>query len=173
MKNLKPLDYRILFELMRGAKRSDREIAKVLGVSQPTVTRRRATLERELIDGYTVIPKWKKLGYDILAFTFVKTKPILGLEDRFEAAHEMGTKWLMGKPNILMGGGCRGMGWDAFFISVHTSYSDFNEFMFENKRKMGDQVEDYQTFLVDLGGRELLKPLHLKYLAETQMEETS
>ena len=173
MKNLKPLDYRIVFELLKGAKRSDREIAKVLGVSQPTVTRRRAILERELIEGYTAIPKWKKLGYNILAITVIKSKQILGLEDNYEAVIEKGKKWLMGKPNVIMGGGCRGMGKDAFMISVHKSYSEFNEFMFENKRKMGDQVEDYQTYLVDLGGRELLKPLHLKYLAETQMEETS
>ena len=173
MKKLKPLDYRILRELMKGAKRSDREIAEVLGVSQPTVTRRRVTLERELIDSYTVIPKWRKLGYKILAFTFVKTKPILGSEDRFAAAQEMGTKWLMENPNIIMGGGCRGMGMNAFFISVHKGYSDFNQFMLKLHRKMGDMIDDSQTFMVELGGSELLKPLHLKYLAETKQEERS
>jgi len=158
---------------MKGAKRSDREIAKIIGVSQPTVTRRRTLLEKEAIDGYTVFPKWKKLGYEILALTFVKSKPILGLEDRYEAAHKKGKKWLMEHPNIIMGGGCRGMGMDGFMISVHKSYSEFNQFMFKHKRQLGDQVNDVQTFLVDLGGSELLKPLHLKYLAETKQEEES
>ena len=168
MRKLKPLDYRIMLELMRGAKRSDKEIAKVLGVSQPTVTRRRALLEKELIDGYTAIPKWRKLGYEILALTFIKTKPILGLEDQYEDVRNQGRKWLMERPNIIMGGGCQGMGMDAFIISVHKNYSDHSEFMLSLKRQMGDKVDDVQTFLVDLGGSELLKPLHLKYLAETK-----
>ncbi len=41
MKELKPIDYKILFELMKDSHRSDRQLAKALGVSQPTVTRRR------------------------------------------------------------------------------------------------------------------------------------
>ena len=173
MKKLTSLDFKLLFELMKGAKTSDRKIAKALGVSQPTVTRRRKLVEEELVDGYTVVPKWRKLGYEMLAITFVKSKPILGLKSNYKLAHEKGSKWLMEHPNIIMGGGCRGMGMDGFMISVHKSYSDFNRFLFEHKRYLGDQVEDVQTFLVDLGGQELLKPLHLKYLAETTMEETS
>ena len=58
MKELKSLDYRLLSELIRDSRRSDRELAKVLHVSQPTVTRRRALVEKELIDGYTAIPRW-------------------------------------------------------------------------------------------------------------------
>jgi DNA-binding Lrp family transcriptional regulator len=168
MKELRPLDYGLLWELIKNSRRSDRELARVLGSSQPTVTRRRAFLEKELIDGYTAIPKWEKLGYEILALTFVKTKTILGLEEKYTAAHEKGRKWLMDQPNVIMGGGCRGMGMDGFFISVHKSYTEFNEFMFQHKRKVGDQVEDVQTILVNLAGKEILKPLNLKYLAETK-----
>ena len=46
MKELKPIDYKLLFELMKNSHRSDRQLAKALGVSQPTVTRRRAMLEK-------------------------------------------------------------------------------------------------------------------------------
>jgi len=56
VKKLKPLDYRLLFELMKDAKRSDRQLSNILGISQPTVSRKRAFLEKELIDGYTAIP---------------------------------------------------------------------------------------------------------------------
>ena len=169
MTKLTPVDYKLLLELMKGAKRSDTELAKLLDISQPTVTRRRSIIERELIDGYTAIPKWEKLGYAILAIIFHKTKPILGLEDRYEEIYEKGKKWLMEQPNILMGGGCRGMGMDSFIISVHKSYSDFNNFMYDHKRKFGDLIEDVQAVLVDLGGREVLKPLHLKYFAEAEV----
>ena len=60
MKELKQIDYKLLFELMKNSHRSDRQLAKALGVSQPTVTRRRAILEKDYIEGYTVIPKFGK-----------------------------------------------------------------------------------------------------------------
>ena len=74
MKDLKPIDYKLLFELMKDSHRSDRQLAKALGVSQPTVTRRRAMLEENFIEGYTVIPKFGQIGFEISAFTFIKSK---------------------------------------------------------------------------------------------------
>ena len=65
MKELKPLDYQLLFELMKDSHRSDRQLAKALGISQPTVTRRRAMLEDSTIEGYTVIPKFGQIGFEI------------------------------------------------------------------------------------------------------------
>jgi DNA-binding Lrp family transcriptional regulator len=61
MTKLKDIDFKILFGLMKNSKTSDRQLAKKIGVSQPTVTRRRARLEKELINGYTAVPKWEKL----------------------------------------------------------------------------------------------------------------
>ena len=166
MAPLKDIDFKILAELMKNSKMSDRKVAKILGVSQPTVTRRRARIERDLIDGYTAIPKWEKLGYEILAFTFVKTKQTLGLKEKYKAAHERGTKWLMNHANVIMSGGCRGMNVNGFMISLHKSYSDFDSFMAKHKRELGDTFTDVQTVLVNLGGSQILKPLHFKYLAE-------
>src|SRR4030042_2982589 len=74
MKKLKPIDYKLLFELMRDSHRSDRQLAKALGISQPTVTRRRTMLEENFIEGYTVIPKFGQIGFEIAAFTFIKSK---------------------------------------------------------------------------------------------------
>jgi len=166
MTKLKDIDFKILFGLMKNSKISDRKLAEIIGVSQPTVTRRRARLEKEAIDGYTLVPKWGKLGYEILAFTFVKTKQTLGLKEKYKAAHERGTKWLMNHANVLMSGGCRGMGMNGFMISVHKNYSDFDSFMAEHKRELGDTFTDVHTVLVNLGGSQILKPLHFKYLAE-------
>lgn len=168
MRKLKPLDYKLLFALMKNAKRSDRQLAKLLGVSQPTVSRRRAFIEKELIDGYTAIPKWKKLGYEILAITLIKTRSDLASKEQYPAVRKRGLEWLMKQPNIIMSGGCRGMGVTALMMSVHKSYSDFDDFMYRYRLELADTVDDLQTVLVNLGGRELLKPLHLKYLAETE-----
>ena len=62
MTDLKGIDFKILSELLKNSKMSDRKLAKKIGVSQPTVTRRRAKLEKDVIDCYTLIPEWEKLG---------------------------------------------------------------------------------------------------------------
>ena len=61
MEPLKPIDYKILFELMKDSHRSDREVGRAAGISQPIVTRRRNQLEKDIIYGYTALPKLIKL----------------------------------------------------------------------------------------------------------------
>jgi len=47
---------RLVSELLKDSKRSDRELAQILKVSQPTVTRMRQTLVKEgIIREFTVI----------------------------------------------------------------------------------------------------------------------
>ena len=168
MQKRKSIDFEILAALMKNSKISDRQLAKDIGVSQPTVTRRRARLEKEVIDGYTMIPKWKKLGYDILAFTFVKSTQDLWLKEHYDATRERAGKWLAEHPNVLMSGGCRGMGMTGFIISVHKSYSDFDDFMTEHRIELGDMLADIDSIIVNLEGKDILKPLHMKYLAEAE-----
>jgi DNA-binding Lrp family transcriptional regulator len=60
----------LLFALIKNSKRSDRDLAKILGFSQPTVTRIRKALEKEAIKQYTIIPNLPYLGFDIIALTF-------------------------------------------------------------------------------------------------------
>ena len=56
MKEFKSLDYKLLSELIRNSRRSDRELAKVIGASQPTITRTRRKLEKEgYIKEYTIL----------------------------------------------------------------------------------------------------------------------
>ena len=65
----------LLLELLKDSKRSDRELAKVLDVSQPTVSRMRSRRVKEgVIREFTVIPDFVKLGYEIMAITCVKIK---------------------------------------------------------------------------------------------------
>jgi DNA-binding Lrp family transcriptional regulator len=173
MKKLNPLDLKLLFELMKGAKTTDRKIAKTLGVSQPTVTRRRALLEKELIDGYTVVPKWSKIGYEILAVTLVKSPFKFGSNEERQSTYGKAMEWLAKQPNVIMGSGCRGMGMTGIMISLHKSYAELDEFLISHRRQLGDILEDVQTVIVNLSGKAYYRPLHLKYLAETRMEETS
>src|SRR5512136_1435834 len=98
MKELKPLDCKLLAELVRNSRRSDRELAKAIGVSQPTITRKRALIEKELIDGYTAIPKWEKLCYELFAITFVKIRAAIASEEEYDETRKKGFEWLAKQP---------------------------------------------------------------------------
>ena len=153
----------LLLELLKDSKRSDREIAKVLGVSQPTVSRMRSRLVREgLIREFTVIPDFVKMGYEIMAITGVKSKLRLELVEK-------GTKYVMAIPNVIFASRAQGMGKNSVMISLHKDYTDFSNFLAKHLLEWGDDVEDYDTMLISLKGR-IVKPLSLKYLAE--LEET-
>ena len=72
---MKKNEMRLLVELIKNCSRSDRKLAKVLGTSQPTVTRMRNKLAKEgFIQEFTVIPDFVKMGFEIVAVTLTKTK---------------------------------------------------------------------------------------------------
>jgi DNA-binding Lrp family transcriptional regulator len=164
----KELTKRLLFELLKDSKRSDRELAKVLRVSQPTITRRRNRMvEQGVIQGFTIIPDFVKIGYEIMAITLIKAMGIFTKKD-YADIQGQGLKWLENEPAIIMGGACEGMGMNSFILSLHKSYSDYNKFMLKLRLEMGDFIDDVQSILVDLRATKRLKPLHLKYLAEEE-----
>ena len=166
MKELKPVDYALLIELMKDSHRSDRKLAKALGVSQPTVTRRRALLERDLIEGYTIIPKFGKIGFEIAGFTFLKSKLKQKTGQEKEKALKNLNEWYMNQPNVLLVTEGRGMGWDAVCVSLHKNYSDFAEFMKAQDAELSNWIIESQTFNADLKAGTAIKPFHLKYLSK-------
>jgi DNA-binding Lrp family transcriptional regulator len=168
MEKLKSVDYKILFALMKNSKITDRKLAKQIGVSQPTVTRRRARLEKEVIDCYTAIPKWEKLGYEILAVTLVKTPSRLGTDEMVKESLEKSIKWLEKQPNVIFGAGCRGMGVSGIMFSVHRSYAELDEFLTNHRMQLGHLLEEVNTVIVNLTGKAVYRPLSLKYLAEAE-----
>lgn len=168
MEKLKATDYRLLGELIKNSRRSDRELARALDISQPTVTRRRAFLEKELIESYTAIPKWEKLGYEILAITLVKIKADIASKAHYDATRKKGVQWLMSQPNVIMSGACRGAGADSFMISLHKSYPDYDDFMRNYRLELGEFASDIQCILVNLAGKEIMKPFSFSYLADVE-----
>jgi len=67
---LKGSDLRLVRELIRNSRKSERELAKLLGASQPTVSRNRERLESDGLTEYTGVPNLEKLGIEIIAMTF-------------------------------------------------------------------------------------------------------
>ncbi len=166
MKELKPLDYQLLFELMKDSHRSDRQLAKSLGISQPTVTRRRAMLEDNIIEGYTVIPKFGQIGFELAAFTFLKTNLNHKKGEEKEAAFKKLQEWYVKQPNVIVVVNGQGMGWDAVCISLHSNYTDFAQFLRAQESELSDFIIEAQTFQADLKPGVFIKPFHLKYLAK-------
>jgi DNA-binding Lrp family transcriptional regulator len=168
MEKLRPIDYALLWELMKDSRRSDRQLAKALGTSQPTVTRRRAILEKSFIEGYTAIPKWEKIGFELVVFTFVKQKMRYAKPEVREEVLRRVEEWMMKQPNVILAMGGRGMGWDGIFVSFHKSYSDFTEFMRNHNSELSDLIIDSQSFIADINPATTRKPFHLKYLAKAK-----
>ena len=100
MKQINEIDRKILAGLLRNSKESDRKLAKIIGVSQPTVTRRRARLEKEAISSYTLIPKWVKLGFKLLVITFIKSSGARTSPEQLKETLEKSKKW-MKQPFVL------------------------------------------------------------------------
>ena len=167
MSDLKPIDRRILFELIKNARRSDRELAKILKVSQPTVTRKRTHIEKDFIDGYTAIPKWEKIGFEIVAFTFVKHNIKYAKPKEREEAFRKVEEWMMKQPNAVFAIGGQGMGWDGIVVSFHKNYSDFTEFIKRHNSEFSGLLIDCQSFISTINPTTIRKPFHLKYLSET------
>ena len=156
---------KLLLELLRDSKRSDRKIAKILGVSQPTITRMRKRLvDERVIREFTVIPDLVKMGYEIMAISFVKTKGAVTEVD------EKTMKWTMKFPNIIFVANAEGMGKNGVMISLHKNYTEYSRFVREQKLYWGKDIEDYETVLVSLKGI-IAKPLSFRYLAEEKPSE--
>ena len=168
MKELKPIDYKLLFELMKDSHRSDRQLAKALGVSQPTITRRRAMLEENYIEGYTVIPKFFEIGFEIAALTFLKRKS--KKRPKGQEQEEMIKKlkdWYNKQTGVTLAVEGIGMGWDAVCFSFHENYSNLTEFIRSIESEWSDSIGETQTFVINFNTDTVLKPFHMKYLKLT------
>ena len=155
---------KLLFEMLKNSRRSDRDLAKVLGVSQPTVTRTRQRLEHEYIRSYTLVPFLEKVGYEIIAFSFFKAKSYEKSET--EKMLNGAREWCDRHPNVVFAGEGEGLGKDAVIISLHKKYSGYAEFMREFTVDWADFATDLQSFIVSIKNGVEMKPFDLKYLSE-------
>jgi DNA-binding Lrp family transcriptional regulator len=154
----------LLFELLKDSRRSDRELAKILGVSQPTITRMRQRLVKEgMIKEFTVIPDFVKMGYEIMTISCVKTKTSI------DELSKKGAEWWKKYPNVIFASSCEGMGKNGVIISFHKSFTDYSKFVSDQLWYWKDEIIDHDAMLISLKDL-VVKPLSLKYLAE--QEET-
>jgi DNA-binding Lrp family transcriptional regulator len=151
----------LLFELIKNSKNSDRNIANILGVSQPTITRMRKRLEEKTIVEYTVTPDLTELEYELMALTLVSTK---GSTKSGEKLKETLEKWMMKQPNIVFACDGNGIGTNEMMISIHKDYTDFLGLITKLRTEWSENLGEIKTFVSSIKKEAILKPYSLKYL---------
>lgn len=153
----------LLKALLKNSKRSDRELAKAIRASQPTVTRNRKLLTN-YIRSYTIVPEFERIGYEIVALTFAKARTYTKKDDY--AKLDLAKKWVAEHPNIIFAADGEGLGKDIVFVSLHKNYSKYADFMRQFSVDFSDFISDSQSFIVSLKTGLLFKPFDLSYLAD-------
>ena len=166
--SLKEIERRLLSELVKNSRRSDRELAKSIGTSQPTATRIRTKLEKEgYVKEYTSIPNLRKVGYSILALSFLKldAKTSLPLKD-IGGFRRMHYDALSKDPSAIMlikrG---MGLGSDAVIMSLHEDYSSYDRFRAFIRQNMTERINDMDTFLINLDEEQNSLPFSFNLIA--------
>ena len=158
----KDLARKLLIELLRNAKASDRKLAKKLGVSQPTITRTRSKLEKEgYIKSYTIIPDWHKLGFEIMSLTFTKMNPQIISEEMISKVKDYANKF----PNSFYATSGEGIGMTGLIMSLHKDYRDYARKLALFRNDWGQYMEDIQSFVM-VTDEGVIKEFSFKYLNE-------
>jgi DNA-binding Lrp family transcriptional regulator len=161
----KELPQKLLRELLKNSKRSDRDLAKILKVSQPTITRTRHKLEKSgMIQDYTIVPDFEKMGFEILAVTLIKMRPEFFAPEIFEEAKKYTQKF----PNAIFTSTGEGMGMTAVILSFHHDYSDYHRKWNQMRLDWKDYLLDIQNFTVSLKEGEI-KRFSLTYLKDVPL----
>jgi len=144
----KDLPHKLLRELLRNSKQSDRDLAKILNVSQPTITRARHKLEKDgMIQDYTIIPDFKKMGFELLVINVAKIRPEVLSPEMREKAREFIARF----PNTIFASTGEGMGMNAVDIALYRSFSEYHNRANLMRTEWKDVIEDLQSFIVSIG----------------------
>ena len=167
VKYLKDIELKLIAELMKNSRRSDRELAKALGISQPTVGRIIKRLEKQgVIKEYTMIPDFAKVGYKILALVFVKLKQPLN-QEQIENARNIAKKSLaIGSLEVVMLERGFGLNHDGVFMTYQKDYSTYLKFIEWLKKFEFLAIEKIESFIVNLDDKVRYRPLTYSFLAQ-------
>ena len=150
----------LLYELMKNSRRSDRQLAKAVGVSQPTITRMRKTLEKKgYIYGYTLVPALDKIGFEIMAFNFLSADIT---EDFVKKIRE----WTVKSRKVIfssLGGGLNGK--TMVITSIHRDFTDFSTFIQSLESSFRSEIKSVDSFLCSL------KTDVIQHLSYTDLEK--
>jgi DNA-binding Lrp family transcriptional regulator len=162
----------MLSELIKNSRRSDRELAKAIGASQPTATRIRTKLEKEgYVKEYTTLPSFIKIGYTILAFTLLKLDVKSSLPQKDLAEFRKMHYDVLGKNTnaVVLAKRGMGLGYDAIIVSLHQDYPSCDKFRTFVRQTMKERIIDMDTFLLNLEEEENSLPFSFATIASQML----
>jgi len=159
---LKDIELKLTSELVKNSRRSDRDLAKSLGVSQPTVSRARVRLEKQGLIDYSAVPNLAKLGFEIIAVTFAQRIFQKYPEINLKKAKDFAER----HPSLIFGAAGSGRGYDRIAISIHKTYSDYSKFLQELRSEWAEIMDVQESFIVSLKSKDVFQPLSLKHFAD-------
>lgn len=163
---LKDIEIRLIAELIKNSRRSDRQLANALGVSQPTVSRIIKRLEKEgIIREYTMIPDFERLGYQIMALQFLGKQETQNKKDSEElrkAAIELEKKTPYANLMVVDG---MGIGKGRVLINLYRDYGSYTEGMDTIRSLPHVEAEEAESFLVDLCDERNFRILSMQQVA--------
>ncbi len=134
----------VFAELLKDARQSDREIARKLKMSQPSVSRIRQKLEKTgLIKRYAALPDISKCGLNLFAITFFEWKDHTKKEELNELV-----SFLSSHPNVILFGKGEGMsGRTTIILSIHSDYESFFEMIHQIRERWDTLITAMDHFL--------------------------
>lgn len=150
-----------LFALMSLGGKSDRAVAKTLGISNATLSRRKKKLEQEgYIKEYTVIPDFHKMGLDFIVFSFAKTSDVITPAQAKEAQ-----ELIQKQPEILcvfMEQSFAGTTWVV--VSAHKTYNSYLELSDRMQKESMFRPNVETNSFMFYTGKKFPKPFSLRNL---------
>ena len=163
---MKDVELRLISELMKNSRRSDRELAKIIGVSQPTVSR---TLKRLVEEGYirefTVVPDFEKLGFQIMTIVLVRMKKEISQDIVEELRRKVRENEKKNPSPILLQNTGIGASYDRVIILLAEDYSTHSKYINILKQYPLIEVQEINSFIIDLKDKSSFMPLSFSYLA--------
>jgi DNA-binding Lrp family transcriptional regulator len=159
---LKEIEIKLVCELIRNSRKSDRDLAKTIGASQPTVSRIRTRLEREGVIEYSGTANLRKLGFEIIAITFGNKKR----EQRLNTKASRDKDFTAKNSNMIFVSTGMGLSSDMVAVSVHKNYSDYAEYLQDIRAEWAESITLNGSFLIALDSDNVLRPLSMRYIAD-------
>ncbi len=156
---------------MKDSRRSDRELARAIDASQPTVSRLIAKLKKgQYITEHTIIPNFNKLGYHVFALTFFNWKA--GTREKEKDAVR---KWTLRQAesapnNIIVIERGMGLGYEYFMASFHRNYTSYTELLDYWRENPYIDIANMGSFIVNLDDENHYRYLTFSTLAKHLME---
>jgi DNA-binding Lrp family transcriptional regulator len=163
---MKNVELRLISELMKNGRKSDRELAKAIGVSQPTATRTRSRLEKEgIIREYTIIPDFGKIGYKIMAITFALSRS-LNKEEAQKTQKILADSVKDKQFEFIMLERGDGLGFDGVIMSLHEDYASYLKILEWLRQFDSLEIKRTSSFLINLEDEVRYRPLTFSALAK-------